>query len=246
MRRDRDRVEGVVRGAGVPSPALHVDEERVGRRGQRSALRRDLPGRIDRGDVDGECGRGSALAVQETLLDHDFRAEVPFLAGLEHQQHAAVQAVSVPRDELRRRGEHGHVRVVAARVHRVGDLRGEVQASVLGHRQRVHVAAQQDGRSLLRPVERRHHRRRPLPRRDLVAEPVERLQDLLLCLRKLQPDLRLEMDAAAKLDGLLQQLAGLVEQARQRGVSHRGSSSLPSAPTSSRRRAPRAPPDRVR
>ena len=43
--------------------------------------------------------------------------------------------------------EHRRVRVVAAGVHAPVDVRCEVEAGVLRHRQRVHVAAQQDRRA---------------------------------------------------------------------------------------------------
>ena len=47
-------------------------------------------------------------------------------------------------EQARRADEHRDVRVVPARVHRAVDVAREFEAGVLGHRQRVHVGAQQD------------------------------------------------------------------------------------------------------
>ncbi len=67
------------------------------------------------------------------------------LAGLEHQQHVAAELVAPVEQQARRAEQHGHVRVVAAGVHRVAGLRRELEPGVLVEGQAVHVAAQQDG-----------------------------------------------------------------------------------------------------
>src|SRR5207244_11071132 len=53
--------------------------------------------------------------------------------------------------QMNRLDEHRGVRVVAAGVHPAGDLAGEIEPGLLRHRQRVHVAAQEDRAAALRP-----------------------------------------------------------------------------------------------
>jgi hypothetical protein len=56
--------------------------------------------------------------------------------------------------------QHRGVRIVAAGVHAAGNLAGEIEPGFLRHRQRIHVAAQQDRAAALRPglgSGQRHH-----------------------------------------------------------------------------------------
>ena len=77
--------------------------------------------------------------------------------------------------ETGRADEHRRVRVVTARVHAAVDLAGEVEPGVLGHRQRVHVAAQQHDRARRRPRDRRPPTR-PRARVHVEPEAVDRVE----------------------------------------------------------------------
>ena len=74
-----------------PPLPRHGDLEDVGRREQRSAARREHA-RPELGrDVQREGGVRLRLALEQALLEHDARAGVALLAGLEHEHHAAAQ-----------------------------------------------------------------------------------------------------------------------------------------------------------
>ena len=100
--------------------------------------------------IDGDwCKRerrvGTADHVEQAVLEHHLGAEAALLTGLEHEQHAPRELAASITQQPSGRGQHRRVGVVAARVHHAFDGRREVEARVLGHRQGVHVAAQQHG-----------------------------------------------------------------------------------------------------
>ena len=96
------------------------------------------------------------------------------------------------------------MRVVSAGVHGAVDLGRERQPGVLGHRQRVHVAAQEDRRTRPGTTKARDHRGRLPSRPHLEAEPVESLEHRGLGPRQREASLRLSMNAPAELDGVAQ------------------------------------------
>ena len=179
------------------------------------------PGRAEMTPAVSRCVTCSAkarrrrrAAVEQALLDHDPRAVVALLAGLEHEQHRAGERVATAGEQARRADQHRRVRVVAARVHRALHLRGERKPGLLRHRQGVHVRAQQDRRPRPRPGEARDHRRRALSGPHLEAEPREGLEDGRLRARHREADLGLAVNAAAELDGVVEDGAGVAEDLR--------------------------------
>ena len=135
---------------------------------ERTAARPDRARRQVRRHVQRERGVDRIVAVEHALVDHVPRAVVPFLAGLEHEAHGARQLAAPRVQQPRRADEHRGVRVVTARVHAAVDLAREVEPGVLGHRQRVHVAAQQHDRTVadFEIGDDRRHRRARCGRRD--------------------------------------------------------------------------------
>jgi hypothetical protein len=85
---------------------------------------------------------------------------------LEGEGDAACQLAPPVGEDAGGAYEHGDVGVVPAGVHGVTDLRGEVQAGVLVHRQRVHVGSQQQRRTGVLALEHGDHRGRRRPRGD--------------------------------------------------------------------------------
>ena len=67
------------------------------------------------------CDRPLGRRVQQPLVEHELRAVVTLLAGLEHEAHAAGQLLASNAQEPRRVHEHRRVEVVAAGVHGVVD-----------------------------------------------------------------------------------------------------------------------------
>ena len=100
--------------------------------------------------MQGEGGVGLGVGVEQTVLDHVPRAGMALLARLEHELDRAGQLVAVAMQEMHRLHQHRGVRIVAAGMHAAGDLAGEVEPGLLRHRQRVHVAAQEDRAAALR------------------------------------------------------------------------------------------------
>ena len=92
--------------------------------------------------------------VEEPFVEHEAGPVVALLARLEHEQHPPGELVAAGGEQLGRADQHRRVGVVAAGVHRVVDGGREVEARVLGHRQGVHVAPQEDRRPGRVPVSR--------------------------------------------------------------------------------------------
>ena len=109
---------------------------------------------IDTGSA--PVGRGG----EQPLVEHVLGAVVALLAGLEHEGHPAGQVGAARHEQLGRAGQHRHVGVVAAGVHGAVDGALELEVRVLGHRQGVHVAAEQHGGAGLVAVEHGDHRGR--------------------------------------------------------------------------------------
>ena len=142
---------------------------------------------------------GSVDTVEHPLIDHVDRPATPFLTRLEHETDAPGEFGPARREDPRRADEHRGVGIMAARMHHVVDLAREVEAGVLGHGQRVHVGAQQDGRPVEAAVEVGHHRGEPVTRSYLETEPVERIQDLGLCPGQIETQLRSAVQRPAQI-----------------------------------------------
>ena len=165
--------------------------------------------------------------VEEPLVEHVLRAAVALLAGLEHEEHPTRQLRPSIDEQPRRAQQHRDVGVVAAGVHRPVDLGGEVEPSVLGQRQGVHVGAEEDRRAGLGAVDQRGDGAEPAPEDRLEPEPLELLDDDRLGDRQIGPDLRVAMDPAADRHDVGQQRAGVGEQGREVGRKfgrHQGAS----------------------
>ena len=152
--RDRNRIQRMVRGRCVSAPAPNCQIDRVGGGHEGAGARCEHAARHVGRDVNRECAIGPRCAVQQAVVDHLHCAEVPFLAGLKHELDRARETITVRVQQFHRHRQHRSVGIVAARVHAAGFLRGERQARVLRHRQRVHVAAQQHGAALRRTTQR--------------------------------------------------------------------------------------------
>ena len=211
------RIERAVGLRGVAAGALHRDAQRVRRRHDRPLPGAHPAARQRRGDVDG--GRGVDRArgavgqrrhVEQALLQHVPGAVVALLAGLEHEQHPPGQVGPAGGQQPGRAGEHGHVRVVPAGVHGAVDLAGEVQAGLLGHGQRVHVAAQQDGRPRLVAGEQGGDAAGLLVQVDVQPEAVDLLEYALPRGRQVVADLGTTVEVAPEADGAGEQVPGFL------------------------------------
>jgi hypothetical protein len=114
--------------------------------------------------VDGERGGRRVVPVEQALLQHHPRTVVALLAGLEGEGDPPGQLATTVVQGVGGPDEHGDVGVVAAGVHGVVHLGGEVEPGVLVERQGVHVGAQQEGRTGVLALEHGHDRRRGRPR----------------------------------------------------------------------------------
>ena len=164
-----------------------------------------------------------AGGIQDAFAEHVACAVEAFLARLEHEDDVAAELVPLLGQEGGGSGEHGGVQVVAAGVHCPIGPGGEVHSGLFLDGQSVHVRAEEDGRALaavcfclLVPTARVfaaqdcRDRRRLLAQRDLVRQPIQRLKDLLLGAREVEPDFRLAVKVVAKADQVFLQVLGVV------------------------------------
>jgi hypothetical protein len=107
------------------------------------------------------CGPGS---VQQALTQHVRRSVVALLAGLEHEHDVPGEPVAMGGQQPRRPDQHRRVQVMTAGVHGVVDLGAEGQVHLLVHRQRIHVASQEDDRAGACTSQHRGHRGQRLAR----------------------------------------------------------------------------------
>ena len=162
-------------------------------------------------------GPSARADVEQALLEHVLGAVEALLAGLEHEQRPG------PASSARRATSS---RAAPASIADVGSwpqacmapstLRRVLEPGVLGHRQRVHVAAQQDRRAGPAAVEDPDDARGARARRQRQTEPVDRFEDAVLGAGQVEADLGLQVEVAAYLDGAGKQVAGLVDE----GVEH--------------------------
>ena len=212
LARDRDRIGRPMRLGGMPAVPAHGQLEHVGGGHHRARPRAvDPAGQRGRGHVQRVGGhRPVAGRVQDALGDHLLRPRVALLARLEHEDHVPGQLSLPRRQQPGRPGQHRGVQVVAARVHRAVDLGGIGQAGALGHRQGIHVTAQQHRRARPAAAQHRGHRAQLAPAADLKRQPVERGEHLLLGPGQFQPDLRLAVNRLAQFGQLGGDLRGIL------------------------------------
>ena len=144
--------------------------------------------------------RGEAL--EEAILDHGLGAGVALLARLEHEQDTPGDLVAVGRQEAGGRHEHRRVRVVPAGVHDVVGARLEFEVRVLGHRQGVHVAAQQHRSPATRAFEDCDQTRRRGSSLESEREPGERRLHFSQRFWRLQAELGLAVNRSSQCDRL--------------------------------------------
>ena len=162
-------------------------------------------------DVD-RVRRDRALAgdVEEALGDHRFGTARALLARLEHEDHVAGEVVAGRAEQLGRADEHRHVQIVAAGVHRTRHRGRVLQARLLLHRQRIHVAAQQHRAA--RPAAAQHgdDRGQVAAGRDLQRQPGQRVENALLRPGQLQADFRIAMQLPPERDDVVADRADLI------------------------------------
>ena len=152
-----------------------------------------------------------ARDLQQPLLDHELGTARALLPRLEHEHHAPGELVPPRAQQVRRSHQPGHVQVVTARVHRPGG-RGVLQPGLLGHRQPVHVAAQQHRGPGPGATQHRDHRGHRAPQGDLQVQPVQRVHDPLLGPREVVAHLRVGVQGAAQGHQLRLQGGGVLEK----------------------------------
>jgi hypothetical protein len=127
----------------VTARAVDGDAEHIGRGEQgASAAGEHTMGRIGH-DMQCKCGVGQR--VDQTVVEHEARAVMAFLARLKHELHRTRQLIPFGAQQLRRADQHRDMGIVAASVHRASCLRFIIEAGVFLQRQRIHVPAQQHG-----------------------------------------------------------------------------------------------------
>ena len=156
LRRARDRVHGGVGEPGMPAAPGDRDLEEVRRRHPVTGHGRDLPVRQRRPQM---------AAVDEVHALHHARVDqLPrpagreLLAVLEDEPHLA-RGHAAGHQLGRRAEQHRRVPVVPARVHRARPLGRELDAALLGDRQRVDVRAQRHDAAGLRTAQPPEHAR---------------------------------------------------------------------------------------
>ena len=162
-------VDAHPRGGAVGLDAVYDDLEIVDAGVARSGGVADAAGLVHGADVQGERGVDRRV-LQHAFGDHQFGAALlafrgAFLGRLEHELHGAGQIIPHFRQDRGHAHQDGHVAVVAAGVHDryllavvLADRGGaERQVVAFGHRQAVHVGAQQHHGTRLAAPQQAHH-----------------------------------------------------------------------------------------
>ena len=68
--------------------------------------------------MNGKCGVGDAVVIEQTFLDHQSCSGIPFFSRLECEDNSAVNPVSILGQHARGADEHRRVAIVSARMHR--------------------------------------------------------------------------------------------------------------------------------
>ena len=218
------RIERVVRRRGVPTPPGDRHVEVVGRRHDRVGARLERARREARRDVQGHrrLGRPARpVGREQPLGDHHARAVGALLAGLEHEDDGAGEAVAPSGEQPGGGRQHRGVQVVPAGVHGAVDLGGERQPGVLVHRQRVHVRAHEHRRSRPRAAQDGDDRAALPAGVDLERQVLERGEHGGLGDGQRQADLGVPVQGAPQLQRPWLQGAGLGQQRALRGTVRR-------------------------
>jgi len=176
--------------------------------------------------VQRERGRNRRITLEHALVDHVARAVVTFFSGLEHESDRARYLAASAMEQSRRADEHRRVRVMATGVHAAVDCARVVEPRVLGHRQGVHIAAQQHHRSVS-AFEIGNDRRHRVTRTHRQPQGFERIQHGRLRAGQHEPELRLAMDATAEIDDAGLQRLGVREQLRSGECAHNSDNNAP-------------------
>jgi hypothetical protein len=135
---------------------------------------------------------------------------VPFLTGLEHEDHIPGQLRPMTAQQHRRADQRRGVQVVPTGMHHPG-RGGEGFAGLLGDRQCVHVGPEQHGGGRRRTdtAQHRDDRGQPLTERDLEPEPVQGRGDQRLSPGQLQADLGCAVQVMAQREKAAEQFGRL-------------------------------------
>ena len=128
--------------------------------------------------------------VEQAFIEHVARPMAALLSGLEHEDDVPGNLRSSCAQNLRRAGEHGRVEIVPARMHGTLDLAREVEVGVLGHVERVHVAAQHDCRPGKFALEDGDDAARVLVQVDVERQTIECFEHPATCFGQVIADLR--------------------------------------------------------
>ncbi|ESU48690.1 hypothetical protein P376_3332 [Streptomyces sp. HCCB10043] len=214
------RVGRGVRGRTVPAPAVHGDVDRVGR-GEHGPW----PGGGEAGrgpggdDVQGVRGDDPLpRRVEDPLVDHDLRAALALLAGLEHEHHVPGQLRAPGRQQPGGADEAGGVEVVAAGVHTAVEDGGVREPGLLLDGQRVHVAAQQDGGAGAAAAQHGGDGAESRTEGDLQAEALQGGEDLGLRTGQIEAEFRLAVQGVAQSGEGGGEGVGVVQQGHGRMV----------------------------
>ncbi len=143
LRRDQDRVDGLMRVRAVAALPLHADVDPIDGGHHRAPVEPDMARRQGRPVVQREHPL-SGKALEQAVLDHFARTSVAFLTGLEVQVHRAIETArlgQVPRCAE----QHGAMPVVPTAVHAARYARAVRRIAQLGDGQRVHVGPKPHG-----------------------------------------------------------------------------------------------------
>ena len=138
---NRDRIARLMRHRSMAARALDGDLEHVGRRQQGPRPARDNAVRRIGHDMERKGGIGQW--IKQAIIEHEACTVKALLARLEHEAHFALERICPGTKQLCRADKHSSVGIVSAGMHFPGHGRGECQSGFLGHRQGVHIAAQQ-------------------------------------------------------------------------------------------------------
>ena len=216
LEHDGNGIDGEMRHRRVAALAFDRDDPFVGGGEHRSGLAGDGAGAEIGRDVEREGCVRFRIGVEKTVLDHEARAMMAFLARLEHELHRAREFVAAAMKKMHGLHQHCRVRVMSAGMHAAFELAREIETRRFRHRQRIHVPAQEDGAAALRSrlgAGQRHDQARcRRPAIDLHVEPLKPVQNRLRGDGEIEAELRLRMDAPAQTDGLRQEGVGFFEQ----------------------------------
>ena len=138
--------------------------------------------------------------IDQAIIQHEARAMMAFLAGLEHELNGASQLIAFGAQHLSRADEHRDVGIVTACVHRAFGERAVFKPGVLMERKRIHIAAQQYCAAIRRTFEGRDEASGRWPLTQLQRKASKRSLNLRQRFWVLETEFRLGMDRPAQVD----------------------------------------------